>query len=126
MGEHSEKPAIFRDEIVQLCGDLPRLEMFARCTPPGWDVLGNEVTKSVAIAGGEASATQLPIVNDTWPIEVTELVEAALDQCPCEPTDTFYSQLCAQANALRLAGSDRDNAIQSIIQTIKESTQCAA
>lgn len=54
LGEHSEKPAIFRDEIVKLCGDLPRLEMFARCVPAGWDVWGNEVEKSVIIAGEPA------------------------------------------------------------------------
>lgn len=49
VGEHSEKPAIFRDEIVKLCGDLPRLEMFARVSAPGWDVFGNEVDNSVSI-----------------------------------------------------------------------------
>ena len=88
----------------------------------------NSGTAALAQSPAEtpAPATELPVANDTWPIEVTELVEAALDQCPCEPTDTFYAQLCAQANALRLAGSDRDNAIQAIIQTIKGSTQCAA
>ncbi len=41
--EHSEKPDIFRQRIVQLCGDLPRLEMFARIFPHGWDVFGNEI-----------------------------------------------------------------------------------
>lgn len=51
VGEHSEKPAIFRDDIVKLCGDLPRLEMFARHTPPGWDVWGNEVDSAVELSG---------------------------------------------------------------------------
>lgn len=27
---HSQKPAIVRDKIIQLCGDLPRVELFAR------------------------------------------------------------------------------------------------
>ncbi|WP_057785346.1 MT-A70 family methyltransferase [Alishewanella sp. WH16-1] len=53
VGEHSEKPGIFRDDIVKLCGDLPRLEMFARTAPAGWDVFGNEVESSVDIAGNE-------------------------------------------------------------------------
>ncbi|WP_445425203.1 MT-A70 family methyltransferase [Alishewanella sp. HL-SH06] len=57
VGEHSEKPAIFRDEIVKLCGDLPRLEMFARTAPAGWDVFGNEVDGSVHIDGNEPTAT---------------------------------------------------------------------
>jgi len=41
--EHSKKPDITRDRIVQLMGDLPRIELFAREETPGWDVWGNEV-----------------------------------------------------------------------------------
>lgn len=41
--EHSKKPDITRDRIVQLMGDLPRIELFARAETPGWDVWGNEV-----------------------------------------------------------------------------------
>lgn len=40
---HSEKPADTRDRIVQLFGDVPRIELFARQTVPGWDCWGNEV-----------------------------------------------------------------------------------
>src|SRR6185437_3290496 len=40
--EHSVKPDIFRQRIVQLCGDLPRIELFARIKPQGWDVFGND------------------------------------------------------------------------------------
>ena len=43
VGRHSEKPSEFRGDIVELCGDLPRLEMFARDKTSGWDVFGNEV-----------------------------------------------------------------------------------
>ena len=41
--EHSKKPAIVRDKIVELVGDLPRIELFARQTTEGWDSWGNEV-----------------------------------------------------------------------------------
>ena len=42
--EHSEKPAIVRDKIIQLVGELPRIELFARGIPTkGWDTWGNEV-----------------------------------------------------------------------------------
>lgn len=52
MSKHSKKPSIIRNLIVELCGDLPRIELFAR--PPkdllfedesykGWDLWGNEV-----------------------------------------------------------------------------------
>lgn len=40
---HSKKPDEARDKIVRLMGDLPRVELFARQSPPGWDVWGNEV-----------------------------------------------------------------------------------
>ena len=41
--EHSKKPDEVRDRIVMLMGDLPRIELFARQKPEGWDVWGNEV-----------------------------------------------------------------------------------
>jgi len=40
---HSKKPDIVRDKIVELWGDLPRIELFAREVAPGWDALGNEI-----------------------------------------------------------------------------------
>jgi N6-adenosine-specific RNA methylase IME4 len=43
VGRHSEKPHVFRQRIVQLCGDKPRIELFARTKKAGWDVWGNEV-----------------------------------------------------------------------------------
>ena len=41
--QHSKKPDCVREKIVELCGDLPRIELFAREKTPGWDVWGNEV-----------------------------------------------------------------------------------
>lgn len=41
--EHSRKPDEIRDRIVQLLGDLPRIELFARQYADGWDCWGNEV-----------------------------------------------------------------------------------
>ena len=41
--EHSHKPDEVRDRIVELCGDLPRIELFARQKVEGWDCWGNEV-----------------------------------------------------------------------------------
>ena len=49
VSKHSAKPAKFRDLIIELCGDLPRLEMFARETAPGWDVFGDEAPNSISI-----------------------------------------------------------------------------
>lgn len=40
---HSKKPDEIRERIVQLCGDVPRIELFARQYADGWDCWGNEV-----------------------------------------------------------------------------------
>jgi site-specific DNA-methyltransferase (adenine-specific) len=41
-GEHSEKPAVVRDRIIELLGDRPRIELFARQHVAGWDAWGLE------------------------------------------------------------------------------------
>lgn len=41
--EHSAKPPEVRDRIVRLCGDVPRIELFARERVPGWDAWGDQV-----------------------------------------------------------------------------------
>ncbi len=40
--EHSRKPDIIRKHIVDICGDLQRIELFAREKTQGWDVWGDE------------------------------------------------------------------------------------
>jgi len=47
--EHSHKPAIIREKIVQLLGDLPRVELFARRKVGGWDCWGNEVESDIQL-----------------------------------------------------------------------------
>lgn len=47
--EHSKKPDEVRDKIVQLCGDLPRIELFARSRHEGWDAWGNEVESDIEL-----------------------------------------------------------------------------
>lgn len=41
--KHSRKPIQVRDEIVKLCGDVPRVELFARETADGWDSIGYDI-----------------------------------------------------------------------------------
>ena len=48
---HSKKPDEVRRRIERLMGDVPRVELFARQYPPGWDVWGNQVNGSVDIDG---------------------------------------------------------------------------
>lgn len=40
---HSKKPDVTRDCIVKLMGEIPRIELFARQSTPGWDVIGSEI-----------------------------------------------------------------------------------
>lgn len=41
--QHSKKPDEIRERIIQLVGDIPRIELFARQEVDGWDCWGNEV-----------------------------------------------------------------------------------
>lgn len=62
-GRHSAKPPETRDRIVSLFGDIPRVELFARETCPGWtslgyDIDGRDLRQSVpALARATGSAT---------------------------------------------------------------------
>ena len=42
ISEHSRKPDTARKRIIQLLGDLPRIELFARSRVDGWDTWGEE------------------------------------------------------------------------------------
>ena len=41
--EHSKKPDVARNKIINLVGDLPKIELFARQEVPNWDSWGNEI-----------------------------------------------------------------------------------
>lgn len=41
--EHSRKPDEVRNRIVELMGDLPRIELFARDRVEGWDCWGDQL-----------------------------------------------------------------------------------
>ena len=47
--EHSKKPVSTREKIVQLLGDINRVELFARDKVSGWDVWGNEVQSDIVL-----------------------------------------------------------------------------
>ncbi len=62
--EHSKKPQQARDRIVQLMGDVPRIELFARQTDPGWDVWGNEVECSISLEEEIPDSNQKGVKSD--------------------------------------------------------------
>ena len=46
---HSKKPDITREKIIELMGDLPKVELFARTATPGWQIWGNEVESTIKL-----------------------------------------------------------------------------
>ena len=47
--KHSQKPSEIHSKIVELMGDIPRIELFARQKTEGWDVWGNEVESDITL-----------------------------------------------------------------------------
>ena len=47
--KHSKKPNVVKERIVQLVGDLPRVELFARQSTEGWHIWGNEVDSDIEL-----------------------------------------------------------------------------
>ena len=46
---HSKKPEEIRNRITKLCGDVKRIELFAREKKDGWDCFGNEVNSDIQL-----------------------------------------------------------------------------
>jgi len=51
-GRHSQKPEEVRRKILRICGNLPRIELFARSKTPGWDIWGNELINDIELEKG--------------------------------------------------------------------------
>lgn len=61
-GEHSAKPAMARDKIVELMGDVLRIELFGRERFEGWDVWGDDPKI------GEPDVQLICAVDDSRPV----------------------------------------------------------
>lgn len=153
---HSQKPDEFRDKCVELMGDVPRLEMFARTKTKGWDVFGNEVKGSIDIPLKSADqvdtiqqkqtrkkrnqAKQLDIEeqiardstvsNSVWPIEVLNIAKEVLELCGIaisETTETQFQEICEEINRQRLEGHSADSIIDDLVMNMpKDIKSCAA
>ena len=62
-GRHSAKPQAVRDRIVQLYGDVPRIELFARQRVEGWDAWGNEVESTVGVLPSSTLGSERPKIK---------------------------------------------------------------
>lgn len=61
---HSKKPAIFRQRIVELFGDVPRVEVFARERFAGWYAIGDQLPGGAPIVPGQVIAPVPPPAAD--------------------------------------------------------------
>lgn len=50
--KHSQKPDEVREKIIELMGDIPRIELFAREAFSGWDSLGFDVGEGKDVIEG--------------------------------------------------------------------------
>lgn len=153
---HSQKPDEFRDKCVELMGDVPRLEMFARTKTKGWDVFGNEVKGSIDIPIKSADqigtiqpkqtrkkrnqAKQLDVEdqiardstvsNSVWPIEVLNIAKEVLrlhGTTVAEITEVRLKEICEEINRQRLEGQSPDSIIDDLFMNMPTETKsCAA
>jgi N6-adenosine-specific RNA methylase IME4 len=80
---HSRKPAIFRDLIVKLFGDVPRVEVFAREQTPGWHAIGDQLHQGQAIQPGIVIDPLPPPVGlDAWVRRRPGYTQAPLFELP--------------------------------------------
>lgn len=74
-GKHSQKPPEVRERIVELFGDIPRVELFARNNVDGWDAWGNQCENTIELTKPNRTATCTLVVDEsnicTKSIEVT-------------------------------------------------------
>lgn len=65
--EHSRKPAVFRNNIEELCGPRSRVELFAREQIPGWDAWGAELEKFEATSASEVAIKKRRVLRSRAP-----------------------------------------------------------
>ncbi|MCL2381729.1 MAG: MT-A70 family methyltransferase [Treponema sp.] len=80
---HSVKPPVVRDRIVQLFGELTRIELFSRQRTPGWDAAGFGID---GISLQEKISTLIDEPNEKYHLRMSE--NDKIIQSPPVPVDT--------------------------------------
>lgn len=73
-GAHSAKPDEARWRIEELYGDIPRIELFARCRYPGWDAWGLEVDGPMPSSQAKSPKLQARLAEAEAYREILELM----------------------------------------------------
>ena len=153
---HSQKPDEFRDKCVELMGDVPRLEIFARTKTKGWDVFGNEVKGSIEIPLKLEQSIDIPKpkqtrkkrqqtkqldieeqiakesarpANSVWPIEVLDIAKEVLrlhGTTVAEITEDRLKEICEEINRQRLEGHSPVSIIDDLFMNMPTEAKSCA
>lgn len=97
--EHSRKPDEARDRLVELLGNLPRIELFARQRCVGWDSMGDELPKKDHVTGEEVKPS---MVDEIAEVAWSDIVpEDASDKIPM-PVPPLYPPMPADGGRAAL------------------------
>ena len=101
--KHSKKPNVIKTRIVELMGDLPRIELFAREKTSGWDCMGNEINgedmKKILEEKKEQKNNELDKFDCSHHFEMScPYCDALLDCCDLESPDRGQNPCILEAN----------------------------
>jgi len=111
---HSKKPDETRDRIVELYGDLPRLELYARKNTTGWDAWGDECKGSIDI-NALARYNRLYIYGH----KIIKKLEKCIDKFIDDKRDNIYQHIHNIYFYLDNFKNDYNNLDYSIYENIK-------
>ena len=88
--EHSKKPDIVRDRIVELCGDVARIELFARQSVDGWDCWGLEAPEEKYRVIEDLQGSEFGMGRD---YTIQEWRKQAIEWADSDENDDLISEL---------------------------------
>jgi len=74
---HSKKPIEVMKRIVELCGNISRVELFSRQKQDGWDAWGNEVDSDITLNADKTSNKE-KLTDKDWDKVEQRLKEGAV------------------------------------------------
>lgn len=80
VGKHSQKPNEFRVAIQKMCGDVPRIELFARESAAGWDCWGNEAPAAEATSAPVNPLADIEPLHDWHNFPAVKAVMYRIDE----------------------------------------------
>lgn len=115
---HSQKPDEVRKRIVDLCGDVPRIELFARDVAEGWSGWGNEYPATEPESVTEEKAVDQKVVDNLRKSVDSYVFDPIIDDFLCID-DLLFKDRCPRVYGPGNDnyGRDRDHA-EKLIETL--------